>query len=211
MGKCKSYMGILDFIQKALFSISVLSKCCTPGANLGEQTCVSLLQATDDIYDLNDLKWNHGLYGDAMTSCDVTVWRHVRSHNELWGERTRKYPTREVRERFGVFISIYFPWSTSFHFIDFQNRGEMRKNHRVRIGKYDQHSGDQLPMEKSPVEYLRVRAKHYFNAIQMNGNWIIVHQFSIEPNATLVLTCSGRILDQQWLCWILIDRQVSHI
>ncbi len=37
------------------------------------------------------------------TSCDITLWRHV-THNELWGERTRKCPTREVRERSGVFI-----------------------------------------------------------------------------------------------------------
>lgn len=34
-------------------------------------------------------------------------------------------------------------------------QGEMRKNHRLRIGKYDQHSGDQLTLDKSPVEYLR--------------------------------------------------------
>jgi len=32
--------------------------------------------------------------------------------------------------------------------------GEVRKNHRLRIGKYDQHSGDQLVLEESPVEYL---------------------------------------------------------
>ncbi|KAF6022291.1 hypothetical protein EB796_019391 [Bugula neritina] len=32
--------------------------------------------------------------------------------------------------------------------------GEMRKNHRVRIGKYDQHSADQLDLDISPVEYL---------------------------------------------------------
>lgn len=33
--------------------------------------------------------------------------------------------------------------------------GEVRKNHRVRIGKYDQHSGDQLNAEESAVEYLQ--------------------------------------------------------
>ncbi|XP_067941032.1 ATP-binding cassette sub-family F member 1-like [Watersipora subatra] len=32
--------------------------------------------------------------------------------------------------------------------------GEMRKNHRVRVGKYDQHSADQLDLDTSPVEYL---------------------------------------------------------
>ena len=34
--------------------------------------------------------------------------------------------------------------------------GEMRKNHRLRIGKYDQHSADQLDLDISPVEYLGV-------------------------------------------------------
>ncbi|XP_033732268.1 ATP-binding cassette sub-family F member 1-like [Pecten maximus] len=33
--------------------------------------------------------------------------------------------------------------------------GEVRKNHRVRIGKYDQHSGDQLNSDESAVEYLQ--------------------------------------------------------
>ena len=33
----------------------------------------------------------------------------------------------------------------------------MRKNHRLRIGVYNQHSADQLTMDESPVEYLQVR------------------------------------------------------
>lgn len=33
-------------------------------------------------------------------------------------------------------------------------RGEMRKNHRVRIGYYSQHSAEQLELNKSPAEYL---------------------------------------------------------
>jgi len=33
--------------------------------------------------------------------------------------------------------------------------GEVRKNHRLRIGKYDQHSGEQLNLDESPAEYLR--------------------------------------------------------
>ncbi|CAL1545593.1 unnamed protein product [Lymnaea stagnalis] len=32
--------------------------------------------------------------------------------------------------------------------------GERRKNHRLRIGKYDQHSADQLNLDESPTEYL---------------------------------------------------------
>merc|ERR1712176_1181491 len=33
-------------------------------------------------------------------------------------------------------------------------QGEMRKNHRVRIGYYSQHSAEQLELNKSPAEYL---------------------------------------------------------
>ncbi|CAD5115951.1 DgyrCDS4881 [Dimorphilus gyrociliatus] len=33
--------------------------------------------------------------------------------------------------------------------------GEQRKNHRLRIGKYDQHSADQLRLDLSPVLYLK--------------------------------------------------------
>lgn len=33
-------------------------------------------------------------------------------------------------------------------------QGERKKNHRLRLGKYDQHSADQLDLDKSPTEYL---------------------------------------------------------
>merc|ERR1712071_526602 len=32
--------------------------------------------------------------------------------------------------------------------------GEVRKNHRLRIGRYDQHSGEHLTSEETPTEYL---------------------------------------------------------
>ena len=32
--------------------------------------------------------------------------------------------------------------------------GERKINHRVKIGKYDQHSADQLNLSETPVEYL---------------------------------------------------------
>ncbi|XP_014675912.1 PREDICTED: ATP-binding cassette sub-family F member 1-like [Priapulus caudatus] len=34
-------------------------------------------------------------------------------------------------------------------------KGELRKNHRLNIGKFDQHSGEHLTLDESPVEYLR--------------------------------------------------------
>jgi ATP-binding cassette subfamily F protein 1 len=33
-------------------------------------------------------------------------------------------------------------------------QGESRKNHRLRIGSFDQHSAEHLTAEESPVEYL---------------------------------------------------------
>ncbi|XP_072176841.1 ATP-binding cassette sub-family F member 1-like [Diadema setosum] len=36
-------------------------------------------------------------------------------------------------------------------------KGEIRKNHRLRIGSYSQHSADQLTMDVSPVEYLQTK------------------------------------------------------
>lgn len=33
-------------------------------------------------------------------------------------------------------------------------RGEVRRNHRLKIGRYDQHSGEHLTAEESPAEYL---------------------------------------------------------
>ena len=38
-------------------------------------------------------------------------------------------------------------------------QGEMRKNHRVRIGYYSQHSAEQLELNKSPAEYLVSKVK----------------------------------------------------
>ena len=34
----------------------------------------------------------------------------------------------------------------------------MRRNHRLRIGVYNQHAADQLVLSESPVEYLMVGA-----------------------------------------------------
>lgn len=51
-------------------------------------------------------------------------------------------------------------------------RGEMRKNHRLRIGKYNQHSADQLNLDESPVEYLqRLFNIQYQDARKMLGRF----------------------------------------
>eukprot|EP00118_Oscarella_pearsei_P018337 m.187660 g.187660 ORF g.187660 m.187660 type:complete len:685 (+) comp39366_c0_seq17:539-2593(+) len=50
--------------------------------------------------------------------------------------------------------------------------GEMRKNHRVRIGVYNQHSADQLTMDESPVEYLqRLFDLDYQNSRKLLGRY----------------------------------------
>lgn len=33
--------------------------------------------------------------------------------------------------------------------------GDVRRNHRLHIGRYDQHSGEHLTAEESPAEYLQ--------------------------------------------------------
>lgn len=50
--------------------------------------------------------------------------------------------------------------------------GEMRKNHRLRIGKYNQHSADQLNLDESAVEYLqRLFNIQYQDARKMLGRF----------------------------------------
>ncbi|XP_065830149.1 ATP-binding cassette sub-family F member 1-like [Oscarella lobularis] len=50
--------------------------------------------------------------------------------------------------------------------------GEMRKNHRLRIGVYNQHSADQLTMDESPVEYLqRTFDLDYQNSRKLLGRY----------------------------------------
>ncbi|KAI0228061.1 ATP-binding cassette sub-family F member 1 [Lamellibrachia satsuma] len=50
--------------------------------------------------------------------------------------------------------------------------GEVRKNHRLRIGRYDQHSGDQLTLDVSGVEYLRNKYNlDYQDARKMLGRF----------------------------------------
>ena len=44
-------------------------------------------------------------------------------------------------------------------------RGEMRKNHRVRVGYYSQHSAEQLDLNKSPAEYLVSKVSNNSNII----------------------------------------------
>ncbi|XP_041368801.1 ATP-binding cassette sub-family F member 1-like isoform X1 [Gigantopelta aegis] len=51
-------------------------------------------------------------------------------------------------------------------------KGEIRKNHRVRIGKYDQHSADQLNMDETPIEYLqRLFNMQYQDSRKMLGRF----------------------------------------
>ena len=39
----------------------------------------------------------------------------------------------------------------------------MRKNHRVRIGYYSQHSAEQLELNKGPAEYLVSKVEALFD------------------------------------------------
>lgn len=54
-------------------------------------------------------------------------------------------------------------------------KGEQRKNHRLRIGKFDQHSGEQLNLDETPIEYLqRLFNLNYQDARKQLGTFGLV-------------------------------------
>ncbi|KAL8567045.1 ATP-binding cassette sub- F member 1 [Nucella lapillus] len=62
------------------------------------------------------------------------------------------------------------------------NVGERRINHRLRVGKYDQHSADQLNLEESPVEYLQ----RLFN-MQYQDSRKMLGRFGLASHAHTIL------------------------
>lgn len=60
--------------------------------------------------------------------------------------------------------------------------GEVRKNHRLRIGSYSQHSADQLTMDVSPVEYLQTKYNmQYQESRKLLGRFgLISHAHTIK-------------------------------
>jgi len=66
------------------------------------------------------------------------------------------------------------------------NKGELRKNHRARVAKFDQHSGEHLPPEESPVEYLqRVFNLTYQDARKHLGSFGLISHAHTIPNRQL--------------------------
>ncbi|TNN06989.1 ATP-binding cassette sub-family F member 1 isoform 1 [Schistosoma japonicum] len=64
--------------------------------------------------------------------------------------------------------------------------GERRLNHRVKIGKYDQHSADQLNLSESPTEYLqRLFNLNYQDARATLGKFGLEAHAHTIPNADL--------------------------
>ncbi|GFY62765.1 ATP-binding cassette sub-family F member 1 [Trichonephila inaurata madagascariensis] len=61
-------------------------------------------------------------------------------------------------------------------------QGEQRQNHRIRIGKFDQHSGEQLNLDESPVEYLqRLFNLNYQDARKQLGSYgLVSHAHTIK-------------------------------
>jgi len=62
------------------------------------------------------------------------------------------------------------------------SRGEQRQNHRLRIGKFDQHSGEQLNLDETPVEYLqRLFNLQYQDARKQLGSYgLVSHAHTIK-------------------------------
>ncbi|KAH9497043.1 ATP-binding cassette sub- F member 1 [Dermatophagoides farinae] len=64
--------------------------------------------------------------------------------------------------------------------------GELRKNHRARIAKFDQHSGEHLPASETPTEYLmRVFNLTYQDARKQLGSFGLVSHAHTIPNGQL--------------------------
>lgn len=65
-------------------------------------------------------------------------------------------------------------------------QGEARRNHRLRIGRFDQHSGEQLNSEESPVEYLqRLFNLNYQDARKQLGSFGLVSHAHTIKNSDL--------------------------
>lgn len=65
-------------------------------------------------------------------------------------------------------------------------RGEMRKNHRARIAKFDQHSGEHLPAVETPTQYLmRVFDLTYQDARKQLGSFGLISHAHTIPNSQL--------------------------
>lgn len=65
-------------------------------------------------------------------------------------------------------------------------QGEARKNHRLRIGRFDQHSGEHLNSEESPVEYLqRLFNLNYQDARKQLGSFGLVSYAHTIKNGDL--------------------------
>lgn len=66
------------------------------------------------------------------------------------------------------------------------NQGEARRNHRLRIGRFDQHSGEQLSPDESPVEYLqRLFNLNYQDARKQLGSFGLVSHAHTIKNSDL--------------------------
>ncbi|KAK8766676.1 hypothetical protein V5799_006543, partial [Amblyomma americanum] len=65
-------------------------------------------------------------------------------------------------------------------------QGEARRNHRLRIGRFDQHSGEQLNSDESPVEYLqRLFNLNYQDARKQLGSFGLVSHAHTIKNSDL--------------------------
>ncbi|GAB6022006.1 ATP-binding cassette sub- F member 1 [Chamberlinius hualienensis] len=64
--------------------------------------------------------------------------------------------------------------------------GEIRKNHRLRIGRFDQHSGEHLKLDETPVEYLqRLFNQNYQDARKQLGTFGLVGYAHTIKNSDL--------------------------
>ena len=88
--------------------------------------------------------------------------------------------------------------------------GDVRRNHRLRIGKYNQHFVDVLPMDKTPVSYLQSKnedmpyqkIRNHLGKYGLGGHAheILLKQCSGGQKARVVLASLALVMLALWCC-----------
>lgn len=87
--------------------------------------------------------------------------------------------------------------------------GTISKHVNLKLAKYSQHSADQLPYDKTPIEYFESKYKEKYPEkdimVSFNAQILLRNAHSINLCSPLVLACATRSL---WFVWLSPD--ITH-
>jgi len=89
-----------------------------------------------------------------------------------------------------VYVASHLPWATNavvFFYFLFVAAGEVRRAHALRIGRYNQHFVDVLPMNKTPVDFLRGVDPKGQLTVQQARN--LLGKFGLGGHAHIIKVC----------------------